>query len=173
MIARSFITLPVASCLIAVGCAAPPVSRAPAPAPTPTPITAAPEAPTRSVRLSDEIVAVCKIHFGTVAEAPKFDYDKSAILDEDRGLLEQVATCVQTGALKGRALRLIGRADPRGEDEYNMALGQRRAGNVRQYLLNLGLDRGRVSETSRGEMDATGTTEAGWQLDRRVDIILQ
>ncbi len=164
-----------AACLFAAGCGAPP-PRLPTPEPT---ITAAavppPKAVTtvRNVRLSDEIVAACKIDFGNVAEAPKFEYNKSAILEEDRGILEQVAVCVKSGALKGRSLKLVGRTDPRGEEEYNMALGQRRAGSARQYLMNLGVDKSHVSESSRGEMDATGTAGPGWQLDRRVDILLQ
>lgn len=176
MTARTFTPLLVASSLFWLGCADPPPPRAPEPLPTTgttAPATPARKAPTRNVQLSNEIVAACKIDFGNIAEAPKFEYDRSAILDEDRGLLEQVATCLRTGALKGRGLKLVGRTDPRGDAEYNMALGQRRAGSARQYLLNLGVDSSAVTETSRGEMDATGTAAPGWELDRRVDILLR
>ena len=85
-------------------------------------------------------------------------------------MLDQVARCVTTGPLKGRTLRLTGRADPRGEQEYNMTLGSSRADAVARYLRALGVTSNQLTETSRGKLDATGTDEASWQLDRRVDI---
>jgi len=176
MTIRTFALSIVASVMFA-GCAnqtPPPVQ---APAPTYNTGGIAPQKSAAktagNVRLSDEILAACKINFGNVSEAPKFDYDKSAILPEDRGVLEQVAACLMTGPLKGRALKLVGRTDPRGGEEYNIALGQRRAGSARQYLMNLGVEQSKISESSRGEMDATGTGEPGWEVDRRVDILLQ
>ena len=42
-------------------------------------------------------------------------------------MLQQIATCVTTGPLRGKTLKLVGRADPRGEVEYNMGLGEHRA----------------------------------------------
>ena len=88
-------------------------------------------------------------------------------------VLAQIAKCVTTGPLAGRALELVGRADPRGESEYNMALGERRASSVREYLSRLGVDRAKLIESSRGKLDAMGTDENGWRRDRRVDILLQ
>jgi peptidoglycan-associated lipoprotein len=76
------------------------------------------------------------------------------------------------GALKGKAVALVGRADARGEMEYNMSLGEARADSVRRYLHDLGVQHERVSATSRGEMDAMGKDETGYALDRRVDIDL-
>lgn len=176
MTIRTFAVPLLASALFA-GCA----NEAPAPAQMPSPTyNTGGIAPQKSavktagnVRLSDEILAACKINFGNLSEAPKFEYDQSAILPEDRGVLQQVAACLTTGALKGRSLKLVGRTDPRGEAEYNIALGQRRAGSARQYLMNLGVEPSKISESSRGEMDAKGTTEPGWESDRRVDILLQ
>ena len=54
-------------------------------------------------------------------------------------MLEQVARCLTTGPLKGRHVELIGRADPRGEVEYNMILGESRASTVNKYLAALGV----------------------------------
>jgi peptidoglycan-associated lipoprotein len=105
-----------------------------------------------------------------VKEAPKFDFDKSAILPEDRDVLAAVATCVTTGPLKGRSVKLVGRADPRGTEEYNMALGERRSSNVLRYLTGLGVPPTQLHETSRGALDATGSDEAAWRQDRRVDL---
>ena len=126
-----------------------------------------------NVHVSEEIMRACKVEFNDVDKAPKFDFDQSALLPQDRSVLQQIAVCLTTPPLKGRAIRLVGRADPRGEGEYNMALGEHRAGSARQYLANLGVGIGKIAETSRGKLDATGTDAAGWERDRRVDILLQ
>jgi len=88
-------------------------------------------------------------------------------------VLDQLATCLTTGALKGKAVSLIGRADPRGTEEYNLGLGSRRASSVSSYLVHLGVGQPQLAVTTRGALDATGTDEAGWAKDRRVDIQLK
>jgi peptidoglycan-associated lipoprotein len=120
----------------------------------------------------DDLVAKCKLKFDNRATAPKFDLDRSELEAEDRAVLDQVAQCVTNGPLSGRAIELTGRSDPRGTDEYNMGLGARRAESVGRYLLRLGVPASQLSKTTRGEIDATGKNEAGWRLDRRVDIRL-
>jgi peptidoglycan-associated lipoprotein len=124
-----------------------------------------------AVNLSPDIMAQCKIQVSS--EPPKFDFDASNLSSQERDILAQVAKCLTTGPLAGKNIKLTGRADPRGEQEYNMNLGERRATSVRKYLVSLGVTDGRMAETSRGALDATGTDEAGWQNDRRVDISLQ
>ncbi|MDB4937338.1 MAG: peptidoglycan-associated outer rane lipoprotein [Labilithrix sp.] len=104
--------------------------------------------------------------------APSFEYDSAALAEEDRVLLAQVARCLTEGALKGRKVTLVGRADQRGEPEYNMTLGGSRADTVKRYMVDLGVGRERMLGTSRGEMDATGKDEAGFAHDRRVDVEL-
>ena len=69
-------------------------------------------------------------------------------------------------------MRLAGHADPRGEPEYNMVLGGKRAENVKGFIAKKGMNGDKISTTSRGEMDATGTDEATWTKDRRVDVVL-
>jgi peptidoglycan-associated lipoprotein len=133
----------------------------------------APPTQVGAVVVSDDIARACKIDFNHVDSAPRFDFDRSALLPSDRAILAQVATCVTTGPLRGRALELVGRADARGDVEYNMALGEHRAGSARECLAQLGVDKAKIAETSRGKLDATGTDEAGWARDRRVDILLQ
>jgi peptidoglycan-associated lipoprotein len=129
--------------------------------------------PQSNLNVSSAILQACKIDFDNVDTAPKFDFDNSALKDDERSILSKVAECVTTGPLKGQSLDLIGRADPRGEVEYNFALGASRAGSVRDYLTQLGVDGSRITTTSRGKLDATGTDEAGWQRDRRVDVDLK
>jgi peptidoglycan-associated lipoprotein len=127
---------------------------------------------TRDLGLSDDILKACQIHIGNIDDAPKFDFDRAELASQDRDVLNQVATCVTTGPLKGQKLELVGRADPRGETEYNLVLGSSRASSVGSYLKGLGVEGSKVNETSRGELDATGTDEATWAKDRRVDIRL-
>jgi peptidoglycan-associated lipoprotein len=140
---------------------------------TAQPAAPPPKAATANLKLSDEIARACTIEFNDVEQAPKFDFDKATLLYQDRAVLDQLASCVTTGALKGKALKLVGHADPRGEAEYNMALGDQRAGSATRYLLSHGVDKAKIAETSRGELDATGTDATGWEKDRRVDIVLQ
>ena len=96
-----------------------------------------------NLALSGDIVQLCGIKATANATgAPTFDYDKEELHPEDRAVLDQLATCLMTGALKGRNVSLIGRADPRGTEEYNLALGDRRANAVREYLVSRGVDAG-------------------------------
>jgi peptidoglycan-associated lipoprotein len=148
--------------------AAPPVAQAPAAKPAPTP----PKPASPSVAVSDDLAKQCSLQLGNTQAAPKFDYDTSELMPADRDVLQQIATCVTTGPLKGKKLELTGRADPRGTEEYNLGLGTRRAGSVSSFLMRLGVQQGQLGETTRGALDASGTDESGWRTDRRVDITL-
>lgn len=157
-----------------VGCANNNARQPETPVSTTTVSSSAPEvkAVSPSIGASDEIAESCGLRFDNVEQAPKFGFDQSELLRADRDALGQIATCLTTGALKGRNVRLVGRADPRGTVDYNFALGARRASSVSSYLKHLGVEDARLTETSRGELDATGTDEASWQIDRRVDVVL-
>ena len=135
---------------------------------TPTTSAAPQRKSDQDVSLSQNIRDVCKIDDSE--RAPKFDFDSSQLSSSDRDILQQVAKCMTDGALKGKNIELIGRADPRGEQEYNMTLGSSRATAAHKFLNGLGIDDKRMSETSRGALDATGHDEEGWAEDRRVDI---
>lgn len=125
-------------------------------------------APTSSsVNIDERIAKAC----GDLPET-HFAFDSSRVQPEAANVLNALARCFTTGPLKGKGMKLIGHTDPRGEVEYNLALGQRRAGSVANYLGGHGLSRGAMATSSRGEQDATGTDETGWARDRRVDIFL-
>jgi|SRR5579871_463616 len=126
-----------------------------------------------SLALAGDIIQLCGIKATPSGSSPKFGFDRAELSDDDHDVLEQLATCMRTGPLQGRVVQLIGRADPRGTEEYNLALGSRRAGSVGNYLQSLGVNAMYLSKTSRGALDATGTEEAGWANDRRVDIMLK
>jgi peptidoglycan-associated lipoprotein len=125
-----------------------------------------------NLSLSSDLVKMCGIKASATAN-PTFDYDKEELTPEDRNVLDQLATCMTTGPLKGKAVSLIGRADPRGTEEYNLGLGSRRASSVSTYLEHLGVGQPQLAVTTRGALDATGTDEAGWAKDRRVDVLLK
>ncbi|HEU0030321.1 MAG TPA: OmpA family protein [Kofleriaceae bacterium] len=125
-----------------------------------------------SLTVSDELARQCKLHLSNAQQAPKFGYDEAELLPADRDVLQQLAQCLLTGPLKDKRVQLVGRADPRGTDEYNLGLGSRRAETVRTYLQRLGVPGDRLAPTTRGELDASGNDEASWQRDRRVDLEL-
>jgi peptidoglycan-associated lipoprotein len=101
-----------------------------------------------------------------------FAYNSASVRESDKQTLKKIADCFMTGPLKGRNLLIVGHADPRGEPEYNLVLGGRRADNVAGAIGAAGLAESQITTSSRGEMDATGTDEASWAKDRRVDLLL-
>jgi len=152
----------------------PPVTAAPAPEPPKAPPAQREEAPvpvSTNLRAGTDLVQQCGLHAVSAEQAaPKFDFDRAELTAQDRAVLEQVANCVTRGPLRGKRLQLVGRADPRGTDEYNLGLGDRRARSVSTYLERLGVVAGSLSASTRGALDATGRDESGWQIDRRVDL---
>lgn len=134
-----------------------PQSALPTPAPT-----------TGTITVSADIRAAC----GLSDEDAYFAFDSATLESKDIGPLDMIARCFTSGPLKGRGMRLVGHADPRGSSEYNLVLGQRRADSVEGYLDRHGVTRSRLETTSRGSMDATGHDETGWTRDRRVDVML-
>lgn len=142
-------------------------------APKPAPVISADQPVSGGIAVSPDIVAACGLKVTTpTGAAPTFDYDKDDLGPDDRAVLDQIAQCLTAGALKGKAVALVGRADPRGTEEYNLGLGSRRAASVSGYLKRLGVGDPQLGVTTRGAIDATGTDENGWKLDRRVDIQL-
>ena len=142
---------------------------APAPAPALPASVAEQKSPKRSmVQISLEIQKAC----GISDDDAYFAFDSSKLEGNDKHTLKRIAVCFESGPLMGRSMRLIGHCDPRGTEEYNMALGGARADNVKDFLRDSGLMDHRMTTTSRGKLDARGTDEASWANDRRVDVTL-
>lgn len=116
------------------------------------------------IQIDPAVQRLCKV------PTAYFSFDSSALDHEARKALNVLAACFVTGAAKLESMVITGHADPRGEKEYNFALGQKRAGSVAAYLISQGLDEGRIETTSRGELDADGTDDLGWTLDRKVVV---
>ena len=154
---------------VTLGCGAskPPVQPHDVAAPSTTP-PGARAATSGTVQIDTDILRAC----GMSDADAYFSFDSSRLGAKDIGPLNSVAACFTSGALKGRSLRLVGRADPRGATEYNMTLGQARADAVAGYLDTRGMSNGKIQSTSRGALDAVGRDDPGWARDRRVDVLL-
>lgn len=120
------------------------------------------------VMISDEIRKACGIN----EKEAYFAFNSANLRSEDTKPLDKVVTCFVSGPLKGRKMKIVGHADPRGDSDYNVQLGLSRADSVAKYMSGKGLDKAQATTTSRGAMDATGTDEASWALDRRVDVMM-
>ncbi|MGC4091836.1 MAG: MotA/TolQ/ExbB proton channel family protein [Polyangiaceae bacterium] len=145
---QALLLLAGSAVLGACGSEPPPPAKPPTPPvvqpvaqPTAAPPPVANDSPTQSnLAISDEIRRACGI---TDAEA-FFAFDSSNVRAQDKIVLKKLADCFSTGPLKGRRMRLVGHADPRGDEEYNRVLGQRRADSVKGAIATAGLDSGKM-----------------------------
>jgi peptidoglycan-associated lipoprotein len=99
-----------------------------------------------------------------------FEYNKSNIRPEYQPVLEGISKWM--GKKSAVQLLVEGHCDERGTDEYNLALGERRALAVRRYLVALGVSADRVHTISYGEEKpaVSGSDEAAWSKNRRVEF---
>jgi peptidoglycan-associated lipoprotein len=102
-----------------------------------------------------------------VAAMIHFDLDKSNIRPDDAGTLDQKVAILQ--ANPDLRIRIGGHCDERGSDEYNLALGNRRAQAAKQYLVSHGIDASRIETQSWGEERplVDGHDEGAWSQNRR------
>lgn len=103
-----------------------------------------------------------------LANMVHFDFDKSNIRPgQDTQVLEAKLAILQ--ANPNLTIRIVGNCDERGSDEYNLALGQRRANAAKQYLVNRGINANRIMTESRGEEQPLNPahTEDAWTQNRR------
>jgi peptidoglycan-associated lipoprotein len=96
-----------------------------------------------------------------------FDYDKALIRGGDAGVLDQKVAILQVNPTL--RIRISGHCDERGSDEYNLALGNRRATAAKQYLVSHGIESDRIETVSYGEERAldSGHDEEAWSRNRR------
>ena len=97
-----------------------------------------------------------------------FDFDEFVLSTEATRALQQAVNCLKKA---NRRVRLEGHCDPRGTEEYNLALGDRRSRSVYRYLLRLGAPRNRMRSVSKGKLEATGSGESSWGQDRKVVFV--
>ncbi|HXT29277.1 MAG TPA: peptidoglycan-associated lipoprotein Pal [Vicinamibacterales bacterium] len=164
------------------GCAkkkpAPPPAAPPPPAetprvtppPPPPPPPAAPPREEPRAPTEDEIFArktLEDLNREQLLSDAYFALDSSQITDEGRAALQKNADWLKRRA--STKVLVEGHCDSRGTPEYNLALGERRATAVRDYLVNLGIDASRVTIVSKGKEApvCTEESEACWQQNRR------
>ncbi len=101
-----------------------------------------------------------------------FDFDSFALSDAARATLDKNAQLLQKKT--GDKIRLEGNCDERGSDEYNLALGEKRAKAALNYLLTLGVPQDSLSVISYGKEKPVdpGHDEAAWAKNRRVDFVI-
>ena len=101
-----------------------------------------------------------------------FQYDESSLSDESRERLARNAELLR--AQPQFLLTIEGHADERGTNEYNLALGERRANAVRDYLTSLGVDGSRMRTLSYGEERpvCTESAESCWSQNRRAFMVI-
>ncbi len=106
----------------------------------------------------------------TLREVIHFDFDEADLRDDARGRLDAKLPILL--ANPGVTLRISGHADERGSDEYNLALGQRRAAAAKRYLTERGVADGRVETVSFGEEQpvASGGDESAYAANRRAEF---
>lgn len=168
----------------------------PEPAPAPAVVVAQPSGPTQAEimaaeaakRRADSVAgaarAAAAANAAAAAEAERvaaalkatlsqpvyFDFDKDQIRDDARAVLDGKAAILSANPTV--TFLIVGNTDEQGTAEYNLALGQRRAAQVKRYLTSKGLDEGRFTTQSMGDAQPAvkGTDEASYQLNRRAEF---
>lgn len=152
----------------------PPETATPAPPPPPPDEEPPPEPPpdfegepepTRQELGADELTSrLATIYFA---------YDSSELTEQARTTLRNNATVIKDNP--GPSVVIQGHCDERGSIEYNLALGQRRADSVRDYLATLGVPRDRLRVVSFGEERPAvqGGGESSWSKNRRAEFLAE
>ena len=176
--------------LIISGCAKKPAttaaSAAPAPAPAPAPRAAAPQAPSTSAPPSTAAPAPAPLA-GPAAPRPSpkeftavdalkdvhFEFDKYDIRPEDAKTLEANASWLKSNA--ENLVLIEGHCDERGTNEYNLALGERRAKATMNYLVSQGVQANRITIISYGEERpvCNEKTDSCWAKNRRAHFLVK
>ncbi len=118
-------------------------------------------------RARREAAAALEAARAAFATAIYFDYDKSDLKAEARATLDAKLPLLRANAAV--RIRIAGHTDERGSDEYNIALGQRRAAAAKNYLVANGIAADRIDVVSFGEdrPKAMGSDEAAFSQNRR------
>jgi peptidoglycan-associated lipoprotein len=175
MRARSLLMLLAASAFAAAcGGKAPPEEPAPEPTPAPAPApapTSADDSAERDrlerERMAREADERARAVTADLAAMINFEYDQAVVRPADQETLNRKAAILV--ANPGVKLRISGHADERGSDEYNLALGNRRAAAAKRYLEGKGVDASRVEVISYGEERPLnpGSDESAYAQNRR------
>jgi peptidoglycan-associated lipoprotein len=155
-----FLVLAFAPLLVALGCASGGSS-------TPTPTATAPDPAPAQAQVKDPK----PVGVALSLESIYFDTDRAQLRPEAREMLKRYGEQILSHPEWG-VLTIEGHCDERGSDEYNLALGERRAAVVERYLLDLGVPASRLNIRSFGEEKpaVAGHDEGAWRYNRRSEI---
>jgi len=115
--------------------------------------------------------------FNQMVRQVYFELDKAELTPESRDTLRRGASWLTQGPNRSIVFRIEGNCDPRGTEEYNIGLGERRAQAAKEFLVSLGVEVARIRTVSYGKERATGTSEGSpgqspsWAHDRRDDFV--
>jgi peptidoglycan-associated lipoprotein len=138
------------------------------PAPTPAPVDDSAERERlEKERMAREAAERARTVAADLAAMINFDYDQAVVRQADQATLDRKAAIM--AANPGVKIRIAGHADERGSDEYNLALGNRRAAAAKRYLQNKGVDASRLDVVSYGEERPLnpGNDETAYAQNRR------
>ena len=118
---------------------------------------------------SDEYASVEKIDTN-LDDLIYFEFDKASLSSDSKDLITKYVDY----AKKAKAIRLEGHCDERGTREYNLALGEKRAIEVKNYLIIKGVSSSKIKVISYGEEKPIdiNSNENAWKKNRRVEISL-
>ena len=103
-------------------------------------------------------------------EAVYFGFDSPKLDAEVQAKLQEAASCIVE---QDRLVYLESHADPRGTEEYNILLTDKRGNSVKGFLINLGVSTEKMQVISKGSLEAQGSDDASFSKDRRVEFIWQ
>jgi peptidoglycan-associated lipoprotein len=146
-----------------IGCPGEPPPPEPEPEPEPEPVVEEPEPPPPPPPPPPAPLELTTIHF---------EFDKYNLTSEAREIMAQNAR--DLADRPDAVIRIEGNCDERGTEEYNLALGEKRANTAKEYLINYGIDENRVSTISYGESKPVdmGSNEEAWAKNRRDDFVV-
>jgi peptidoglycan-associated lipoprotein len=168
-----------------MACSGGPKAQAPPPEPTPEPTPEAEEAvieeevsePVTETLSTEEVSSelpedLAILNARGYLEDVFFDTDRFDLTPEARGVLAKNANWLIE--FSSVLILVEGHCDERNTREYNLALGERRANAVRDYLMSLGVNPDRIRTISYGEERpfALGHTEEAWRLNRRAHFVI-
>jgi peptidoglycan-associated lipoprotein len=109
---------------------------------------------------------------GMLAEMIHFDFDKSNLRPGDAAMLDTKIGILQANPML--RITITGHCDERGSDEYNLALGNRRALAAKEYMVNHGIAADRIMTASLGEEQPVdpGHNEDAWAQNRRDEFTI-
>lgn len=101
-----------------------------------------------------------------------FDFDQSYIREDQTAALERNLAWIRQNP--NAPIRIEGHCDERGTEEYNLALGDRRADAVRSWMIDHGVDASRMQSVSKGEVEPAdpGHDESAWAKNRRAEFLV-